>query len=250
MSTEKSLLQKKFLSGSTLKIIACICMFIDHTFHILMRTYRYYIPTLGYEAVDNFNKIYRVGRGIGRAAFPIYCFLLVEGFAHTRNVKKYLLRLLIMAVVSEHAFNLLYSGQHIDAEGQNVFFTLFISLLTIWCISKVRMREDIPPQLSSVLILIISAAGCLAAHLLKTDYSYHGVLSVTVIYLLNYDRLLDCLGGAISFAWEPWAVTSFVPIYFYNGRRGLHAKYFFYLFYPLHIYLIYYIITYVFPPAG
>lgn len=248
---EKMKIPEKFLlSGSTLKIIACISMFIDHFFHILMRTYRDHILTLDYSVIMKFNTAYKIGRGIGRIAFPIFCFLLVEGFFHTRDIRRYLARLFIMALLSEHAFNLLYSGHNLEPEGQSIFLTLFIGLLTVWGISMVQKSEKMPREASASFILAIILAGCLAAYCLKTDYSYHGILSIAAIYLLSSSRALTCLGGAISFIWEPWAIPAFIPIFFYNGRRGLKAKYIFYLFYPLHIYLIYFILTYVFPPAG
>ena len=249
MSVKEKILHTKCLPGSTLKIIACISMFIDHSFHILWRTYKGYIATLDYESIIRFQRIYRIGRGIGRLAFPIYCFLLVEGFFHTKNIKKYLLRLFIMAVLSEHAFNLLATGNVLEPEYQNVFLTLFISLVTISGMNKVRMREAFPRQVKSVLMMFIAAAGCVAAHLLKTDYSYNGVLSIVVIYLLHFNRPLTCLGGALSFTWEPWAIPAFVPIFLYDGRRGLKAKYIFYFFYPFHIYLIYFVVNYILPPT-
>ena len=218
-------------------------MFIDHFFHILIRTYRSYLSALDYTSIRHFNMIYKTGRSIGRIAFPLFCFLLVEGFFHTRDIRKYLLRLLVMALASEHAFNLLYSGQHLDLEGQNVFFTLLISLLTIWGISKIQNLTELPREASVVLILLITLAGCLTAYFLKTDYSYKGVLSVTVIYLLHNNRILSCLGGALSFAWEPWAMPAFIPAFLYNGERGFKIKYAFYLFYPVHIYIIYLILN-------
>ena len=210
-----------------------------------MHTYRSYISSLDYVSIQHFNRIYIFGRNVGRVAFPIFCFLLVEGFFHTKDIKKYLLRLLIMAFISEHAFNLLYSGQHFDRNGQNVFFTLFISLLTIWGIDTVLKTEKLLPAISSILIAIIVLAGCLAAYFLKTDYSYHGVMSAIVFYFLHQSLLLACLGGAVTFIWEPWAITAILPIFLYNGKRGLKAKYIFYIFYPLHIYIIYCFINYV-----
>lgn len=244
---EEKLKEIRLLSGSTLKIIACISMFIDHMTLILWHTYRDYIGTLDYESIMHFQRLYRVGRSIGRAAFPIFCFLLVEGFFHTKNRLKYLLRLLIMAVLSEHAFNLLASGSNLDPEDQNVFFTLAISLLVIIGIDFARKHFEDRPDLLSVITLAIAGAGCLLAYLLKTDYDYRGVLAVTVIYLLIKSRLLTCLGTALAFLWEPWALTSVLPILLYNGKRGLKIKYFFYIFYPLHIYLIYYTAAYLLP---
>lgn len=245
MSVMEKILEKKYLSGSTLKIIACVSMFIDHVFYVLMHTYAGYISSLDYASIQRFNRLYIFGRNVGRIAFPIFCFLLVEGFFHTKNIKKYLIRLFIMALVSEHAFNLLYSGEHFCRDGQNVFFTLFISLLTIWGIDTVLRSDRFNPTASSILIALIALAGCLSAYFLKSDYSYHGVMSAVVFYFLHQSLLLACLGGAVTFTWEPWAITAVIPIFLYNGKRGLRTKYFFYLFYPLHIYIIYYFVNHV-----
>lgn len=243
----KKILNTRCFSGSTIKIMACVSMFVDHSFHILLRKYKAYILTLDYDSVMRIDSVYRAGRAFGRLAFPIYCFLLVEGFFHTHNLKKYLLRLLALAILSEHAFNLLATGQNLSTGYQNVFLTLFISLLTICGMNKVRMRKDYPVAGKTVLMGAIFAAGCLAAWWLKTDYDYYGVIAVVVMYMLHFNRLLTCIGGAMVFTFEPWAIFSFIPIFLYNGRRGLKAKYVFYFFYPIHIYVIYYVVTYLLP---
>ena len=243
----RKILSVRLFNGSTIKIFACISMFVDHCFHMLMHKYRGYILTLDYASVMRYNSIYKAGRAFGRLAFPIYCFLLVEGFFHTRNLKKYLLRLLVLAVLSEHAFNLLASGQNSDLTHQSVYLTLFISLITICGMNKVRMRNEYIPAVKSLLMTVILAAGCAAAWALKTDYKYYGVLAVAIMYLFHFNRVLTCIGGALTFTFEPWAMISFIPIMLYNGKRGLKAKYVFYFFYPVHIYLIYYVVYYLLP---
>ena len=244
---EEKLTKLQILSGSTLKIIACISMFIDHATLILWHEFRSYIVTLDYDAIMRYEKIYHAGRSIGRLAFPIFCFLLTEGFFHTKSRPKYLLRLMIMALVSEHAFNLLVSGTNLDPYDQNVFLTLAISLITIMLIDKVKDRFTGKPDIVSVLTIVITGLGCLLAYKLNTDYDYKGVLAVTIMYLLHGSRILTCLGTALAFTWEPWAITAAGPILLYNGKRGLSIKYFFYIFYPLHIYLIYFVVCHVLP---
>ncbi len=242
MSEKKLSFDTKFISGSTLKIIACISMFIDHLSLILWKHNMGVVTELDYDSIQYYRQLYRIGRNIGRIAFPIYCFLLTEGFRHTKDLRKYIIRLMIMALASEHAFNLMVGNAHLDNTHQNVFFTLAISLITVTVIHKVKFSDKFSESAKTILIMGITLSGCLLAYVLKTDYSYKGVFSVVVIYLLSYSRLASCLGGAISFSWEPWATPAFIPIFFYNGKRGLKAKYFFYLFYPLHIYLIYFIV--------
>ena len=244
--SERSLpFNTEYLSGSTLKIIACISMFIDHMTVILWRRYLGYIVTLDYDSIQHYKNLYKLGRNLGRPAFPIFCFLLVEGFRHTHSKRDYLIRLLVMALLSEHAFNLLANGSSLDLTHQNVFLTLAISLSVIICIHKFASQDKLSDPTRTALTLLITLVGCVAAYLLKTDYSYKGVLAVTAIYLLSYNRLVMCLGGAVCFSWEPWAMPVFIPIFFYNGKRGLKVKYFFYFFYPLHIYLIYYVVNYL-----
>ncbi|MCR5000379.1 MAG: conjugal transfer protein TraX, partial [Lachnospiraceae bacterium] len=208
---------------------------------ILWHNFRDYIVTLDYDAIMRYEKIYHAGRSIGRLAFPIFCFLLTEGFFHTKSRPKYLLRLMVMALASEHAFNLLVSGTNLDPYDQNVFLTLAISLITIMLIDKVKDRFTGKPDIVSVLTIVITGLGCLLAYKLNTDYDYKGVLAVTIMYLLHGSRILTCLGTALAFTWEPWAITAAGPILLYNGKRGLSIKYFFYIFYPLHIYLIYFL---------
>ena len=88
----------------------------------------------------------------------------------------------------------------------------------------------------------------LAANFLKTDYSYKGVFLIEVLYILRYSRLYQCLGGAAAISWETWAPLSFIPVFFYNGKRGLSLKYFFYWFYPVHL-LVLGVVTKLILPA-
>jgi hypothetical protein len=82
------------------------------------------------------------------------------------------------------------------------------------------------------------AAGMGLAWLLKTDYSYHGILLIAILYFFRYYPALQTLGGCISLLWEAPACLAFIPINMYNGQRGLSLKYFFYLFYPVHLLIL------------
>ncbi len=175
---------------------------------------------------------------IGRMGFPIFCYLLIEGFQHTRSVKKYAGRLLLFALVSEIPFDLGFAGTPFYREYQNVFFTLFMGLLVIWVMDNaVRVVEN-----KVFRILLMTAAfvtGAVAAELLRTDYGAMGILCIAVIYLFSRNRRLQLIAGCIAFLWEAEALFAFIPIAFYNGRRGWKLKYIFYVFYPLHLFLIY-----------
>ncbi|MCR4806881.1 MAG: conjugal transfer protein TraX [Lachnospiraceae bacterium] len=224
-----------------MKIIACISMFIDHFTLIMWHRYRAYISTLDYDSIIRYQKLYNAGRAIGRLAFPIFCFLLVEGFFHTKSLLKYLGRLFILALASEHAFNLLVSSQNFDRENQNVYFTLFLALSAIAIIDKIARRFKESPDIRSILTILTAAAFCGLAYILKTDYDYKGVIAVIVIYMLRNSRILTCIGTVLCFLWEPWASPVALPLLLYNGKRGLKLKYIFYIFYPLHIYFAYYL---------
>ncbi len=177
-------------------------------------------------------------RMIGRIAFPIFCFLLVQGFLYTRNLKKYLIRIFLFALISQLPFSLAFSGQLFSFEYQNVYFTLFFGILAI---AGIRMAEEKKQwnRIGRVLFGLIAVAACIgAAIFLNTDYSMFGVLVIVILYLLRKRKIL---GAGISCAvlMEPTAFISLIPIYLYNGTRGIKLKLVFYLFYPVHILLLY-----------
>lgn len=221
----------KILSGSALKMLAIICMAIDHSAVILypvidaMR-----IPfSLGGRMIS----LYWIMRKIGRLAFPIFCFLVAEGYQHTRNKMRYGLQLLIFAVISEIPFNLLHSRNLFDQTGQNVFFTLFLGLLLI------HIYESKGKQLIKFLAMV--TVGAIATYL-KADYGLNGALLVFLIHLFRSTPSVQALlaypflSGGIA-AW-----AAFIPINLYNGKRGFIKspvlKYAFYVFYPAHILIL------------
>jgi len=165
----------KILSGSMLKLIAVISMLIDHTAHVLVKVLPFMKISLFSLGGTNYT-VYYVMRLIGRLAFPIFCFLIVEGFLHTRNVKKYCIRLAIFAAVSEIPFNFMLSGKFYDLSHQNVYFTLLIGVIAL------ALYERLENHLYKFL-----AIGFLLAftHLLHTDYGMNGVMLILVIYLLR-----------------------------------------------------------------
>ena len=201
----------------TLKLIAVITMLIDHIGAALLPQYFFL-------------------RVIGRLSFPIYCFLLVEGFYHTRDIKKYLSRMGLFAVISEVPFDLAFHDMVWCLEYQNVFFTLFLGLLMVYLLSR---------YLHVVAQLFIVSGACLLAYVIHCDYSYMGILLILFFYLFRTDRLLQCasvfLLNATSFSSVQWVGgLALLPIQLYNGKPGKYRwKFFFYLFYPVHLFIIY-----------
>lgn len=234
-------LKKGCLSGSTLKIIAIIAMAIDHfaasiiLYGILMQQNPTFLGHPISMTIPWWN-IYQVMRFIGRIGFPIFCFLLIEGFLHTSSKKKYATRLFLFALVSEFPFDYALFNTPFAPGYQNVFFTLFLGLLTIWAIDTVSHKE-INPNLQWIIKILIAATGCLTAWLLQTDYDYKGIILILLLYLFHDQKFLCTLVSCMSLLWEAPACLAFIPINLYNGKRGISLKYFFYLFYPVHLLL-------------
>lgn len=236
------------LTGSRLKWIAIITMFIDHIGAVLLEYGL--LPkvadsvlagnSLDYLVADYQFWVYLtlILRFIGRLAFPIFCFLLVEGFLHTKNIKKYAIRLGAFALISEIPFDLAVYHRIFDFESQNVFFTLFIGLLVLYGMNY--FEKTLSPSKASLRYLV-AVAGVLSAQFLQTDYAGYGVLLIALLYELRNNRKQLCIFGAIyTLLLESFtAPLSFLFIYFYNGERGKQLpKYFFYAFYPVHLLLL------------
>lgn len=240
------------VSASTVKLIAVLTMLADHAAAGILGRYllqagiwrAYHSGASAYQeqwiaTYGKWNLLYLIMRYLGRIAFPIYCFLLVEGLRHTRSAGKYLLRLLIFALLSEIPFDLCLNGRMLNWEYQNVFFTLAIGLGVMILMEEVKKRVGVP-WLSWLLRAGIVAAGCALAYGIQCDYNYRGVLCIVVFYLFSGNKILQLVAGALAFSWEPPAVfLAFVPLALYKKKKGWSAKYFFYAFYPVHLLLIY-----------
>lgn len=227
----QTLQKHRILSGSVLKLIAVITMLIDHTGYVFYAFPIFRQPL--FTALGETVTIYFILRKIGRLAFPIYCFLIGEGLRHTRNQVKYLLRLLVFAVISEIPFNLMVSGNLLCPEHQNVFFTLFLGALSIYI-----YRSDLRNLLK--IVLMVAVLGISAV--LNADYGAAGMVVILVLYVLRGHPIVQAIAGYPLFSGGLYAVAAFIPIHMYNGRRGFikHPvlKYAFYLFYPLHMLLL------------
>ena len=117
--------------------------------------------------------------------------------------------------------------------------TLLIGLLTIMLFDAVVKKQEWHPVLRSALLVIITFGGMGAAYLLHTDYDAKGVLAILVFYMTRQMRGLQIVAGCLAFCWELPAIVAFIPIAFYNGKRGWNIKYLFYAFYPVHLLVLY-----------
>lgn len=194
-------------------------------------------------------------RAVGRLAFPIFCFLIAEGCAHTHDKKRYAGRLLLFAVLSELPFNLMCSGQWLSWNHQNVLWTLLIGALVCWAMDWARTRPEMWQRLPADAAI---AVGFLLGQVCNTDYGGWGVLLVTLFYLTREvrNRWAIQLVGLALFCWfcsawrlEMLAMLSLIPLCLYNGERGFSNKalqYGFYAFYPVHILILSVLARYVF----
>ena len=210
-----------------LKIIAMVFMLIDHFAYVMIER--------GVGLAGDWYLIDRVMRGMGRIAFPIFCFLLVEGFIYTRNITKYMFRLGIFALISEIPYDLTFFGQIPYWEKQNVFFTLCLGVAVLYVIKYTNRNWE-----KAIYIVF----GFLFAEMLKCDYGAFGVALIIWFYMLYDDKVWKLLGGAFwnlysGLGIQSYGVFAMIPIGFYNGKRGKQMKYIFYFFYPVHLLLLY-----------
>lgn len=221
------------LSGSSLKLWAMGLMVIDHIGAVLLAPM---LPAAG--LADSLLVVfqapgsllawgYSLCRLLGRLSFPIYCFLLGEGFAHTHSKGRYLARLAGFGLLSEVPFDLASSGKWLELGHQNVFFTLALALLALWGWERFAAKPE---------LRFLSLAACaLAADLCGTDYGSFGVLFVLVLFVLRDRPSVRDGVGSLLCLWEISAPLSFLLIRRYNGQRGLPLGIAFYWFYPAHL---------------
>ena len=260
---------KKFeITGAALKWIAIITMLIDHIGAAILE------PSIPWDSPDVFDSSIFVWdsllRGVGRIAFPIFIFLIVEGFFYTRSRKKYFIRMLMFSLVSEIPFDLAFQsgafpkgGLTLDSpaffnmESQNVFFTLTLGFLAMWLTETVEgfLNNKIATEANSksniflyrfllILSIFVIVMGCaLAAEYLETDYSSYGVLAIFACYLAkkksgNYPLMMlaPVVVLILMSTSEIPALIDVGLVLLYHGTKGKNInKWFFYAFYPVHL---------------
>ena len=231
------------ITSNILKLIAVILMLSDHIWATAMS----FGDWMTY---------------IGRMAFPIFAFLIAEGFVHTSNFKKYAIRLLGFAIITEIPFNLFYSSRFFNPYHQNVLFTLLLGLLAIYVIDNLKKNHTAKNIGLSVLWLALI---CIGATIGFVDYGFLGMITVVMFYLLRDFPFawlcqliamvlinivffegqvfpVEILGKTIEIPSQGFAVLSLVPIWLYAGKKGRTSKlmqYGFYAFYPVHMLILY-----------
>lgn len=227
------------LSSCGIKMVGIITMFIDHIAASPMAR----VMLSGGYTRELYN-LYNIMRAIGRISFPIFCFTLVEGFAKTKNRTKYAMRLGLFALLSEIPFDLAFNGRVLEFEYNNVIFTFFLSFLAL-CVYDSIAKLKLPQVVILFLDAAVLAVFMKTANFLETDYSGTGILTVTAMYFLRFHRLASMTAGCTALAVmnqsEYPAFLALIPMAGYNGKRGWNLKYFFYIFYPAHLLLMWFI---------
>lgn len=217
----------KRLTGAQLKYIAFISMLIDHVNKALI------YPYLNGGILYAISNIFDV---IGRIAFPIFIFLMVEGFFHTSNRWKYLRTLLIFAAISEVPFDMFTTCSFFEPNWNNIMFTLALVLITLWIIDS--LKEKFSKGLWYFSSGVVLAIMCLIAMNSGVDYEHHAILIGYFFYIFHEKPVFAILFSFLSMYKEPWALLGFGLTLTYNGERGKQNKLFNYWFYPVHLFIL------------
>lgn len=231
---------KTGLSNSSLKIIALITMLADHIGAVFV-----FNNSTSIEELPVIIAILGIIlRTIGRIAFTLYSFLLIEGYIHTHCKTKYFIRLLMLALISEIPFDLFFYDK-IDISCQNTVFTLTIGFVAIVLIDKFKNLKNNKYllQISSVFFLSI------ISEMLNFDYGFFGVIFICTLYIFRDNKKWQFILSSVPlfFCGIGQIIGAFGYIFIskYNNTKGTNVKYLFYLFYPLHLFLLFLIKRYI-----
>jgi len=219
----------QIFNGSQLKYLAFASMLIDHVNNALITPY-----LNGQGFLLHLSNLFSI---LGRIAFPLFVFLLVEGFFKTSNRMKYLIMLLIFGVISEVPFDLFTSKTCFSPYWNNIMFTLALCLITIWIIDILKDKISNKYPWYALSILIVAFFGFLSMEL-NLDYDYHAIVVAYLFYIFYDKPLLGAGLGYISIIKELYSFIGFGMTLTYNGERGKQYKWFNYFFYPVHILIL------------
>lgn len=236
-------MKQKRLPQEALKLIACITMLIDHFGASIVLELQ----------IPHMEAVYYACRSIGRIAFPIYCFLLVEGMRHTRSPLKYILRLAVGILLAELPFDFLFEGGFTWAY-QSVMVTLTLGAMMLLCMQKTDKKW------LKVLLVVPFA---ILAEICKCDYGRGGIVMIAVfalfdrlslqavaLFLVNWQLLPSAavmVFGVVVII-QLLATLAMIPISLYNGKKLTHNKvvqWAFYLFYPVHLLILWLVLSFI-----
>ncbi len=220
----------RVLDGTMLKIIAMVSMVFDHVGDM-------FFPGVMWP------------RMIGRLAMPIFSFCISEGYIHSRDRNKYIIRLGLFALVSEVPFDLAFDGM-VGLNHQNIMLTFFLSVLALKVFDLIRGevkgdtgKYSIWRTVCGILSVCMMAV---FAVVVKADYTLFAVMAVFLFYVFKDSRHLIRSGVGVAFLALTRTVgyycttgLSLIPLLLYNGKRGRGLKWLFYVFYPGHLLLLY-----------
>lgn len=243
----------------TLKLIALLSMLLDHTAKVVLRT-GMLSPWIG---IENEMLVRNIMVIAGRMAFPIFAWFAAEGCRKTHSMGKYVLRLLVFAVLSEAPFQLCFYGAYqngIQLGCHNVMFTLLLAVGAVF-LSTWLETHHVPKSLAS---LLPSCAATALGWILHTDYNAWGVALVLGLYYMPEQKgkliFLAAWCTAFQLIWHGWngggfnwlssagsiqilywlgTMFSVLLLMAYNGERGIRSKWLFYGFYPAHLLLLF-----------
>ena len=216
------------MSSFILKIFAVVTMIIDHSGYVIFKQFTFF----------NY---------IGRTSLPLFAFQISEGYSHTRNIKKYLSRLFVFAIVSQIPF-MLYEFSIGKSFSFNVLFSFCASLLCLIIYDKQKNKF-----ISFALITVIA----IISYYIKLAYAPFAIAIILIFYILKDRKLLMsiCYITACILNYLPnlikynfyykyiilciCTMLPIIPILLYNGKKGKSFKYFLYLFYPLHLLVLF-----------
>ena len=235
----KNFRKYQFLNALDLKLLAMALMFCDHLWATLLPSQQWLT-------------------NLGRLAYPIFAFQIAEGYYHTHDVKKYLKRLFLFALISEIPFNLMTAGGLINPFQQNVLFTFCLGILLFCFLDRMKEKSMTAWAISVPLTVV---GGYLIGMITFVDYYGYGILMLLAFYLfrnvkhgwiglilsmllingefmggLTYE--VSLFGKTFYLYQQSLAVLALIPIFLYNGKQGPHTKalqYGFYVFYPAHM---------------
>ena len=226
----------KGINGAQLKYIAFASMFIDHFNKAIITPF-----LTGTGPMVIITTIFDI---LGRIAFPIFAFMVVEGFFKTKSRWSYLRNLLIFAVISEIPYDMFQSAEFVNTWSQNILWGLALGLFTIMVIDRLKDYIKKRPLWIFVSLLIV-ALSSLGSMLISSDYEYYAIIIIYLYYLFYNKRLLATGLGYLVIIKEIYAILGFATVLLYNGEKGKQNKIFNYLFYPVHL-LIFGIIRMIF----